>query len=80
MLVYITIHPVPPGHFRYGLIDTDECIGDFSDTLSNLKVEHMSDLSEAKEIWNLKYNTLDELLAHQNVTQFTEDSHPEYFI
>jgi hypothetical protein len=80
MLVYITVDPVPPGHYRYGLIDTDEYMGDFSDTLSDLEVDRMGDISKETGLWNLKYNTLDELIAHPNVTQFTEDSHPEYFI
>ena len=80
MLVYLTIDPVPPGHYKYALVDTKKHTGTFSNTLSDLKVNYMGDILNPIELWGVEYSTFDELIANPNVTQFTEDSHPEYFI
>jgi hypothetical protein len=80
MLVYLTVHPAPASHVPYLLVDTDKATMAPSNCVHTLNTSNMIPILDIEYYWNLGCKTLDELLAHPNVIQFTEDSHPEYFI
>jgi pantoate kinase len=80
MLVYLTVHPIPADHIPYLLVDTDGAKMSGSHDIHSLNTSDMTTMSAIEQYWDLGCKTLDEFLAHPNVIQFTEDSHPEYFV
>jgi hypothetical protein len=80
MLVYLTVHPVPDDHIPYLLVDTDGNKACSSWDVHYLDRSDMNLIGNIASYWGLGCKTLDELLAHPNVIQFTKDSHPEYFV